>query len=240
MNVETLNCPNCGAGVESDRTLCEFCRTRLKTVACPDCLGLMFFGNKFCGHCGAEATVAETSHDNASGKCPRCQIELVELDIAENELRQCERCDGMWVDVETFENICADREKQSAVLYFVAKKQPIQEGRPKISYVPCPDCGQLMNRSNFANSSGVIIDVCKKHGVWFDANELPKIIDFIHRGGMELAREKERIDLEAERDKLRDERHQMARDDQRLGAGGIWDVEERTTIIGQFIRKLFD
>jgi len=35
MNVETLNCPNCGAGVESDRTQCEFCRTRLSAWQVP-------------------------------------------------------------------------------------------------------------------------------------------------------------------------------------------------------------
>lgn len=231
MNVETLNCPNCGAGVESDHTQCEFCRTRLKTVACTNCLGLMFFGNKFCSRCGAEATVAKSSRTKELGKCPRCQIELLKLDIAANELRQCDRCDGMWSNVATFETICTDREKQSAVLFFVGKKPPIQEGRPKISYVPCPDCGQLMNRSNFAHSSGVIIDVCKQHGVWFDADELPKIIDFIQRGGMELAREKERMELEAEHEKLKD--------DQRLGPRHAWDVDEQTSI-GQFIRKLFD
>jgi len=199
----------------------------------------MFFGSKFCGHCGAEATVAETSHMQSMGKCPRCHVELVRLDIEKTELRHCERCDGMWADVETFENICADREKGAAVLFFVGKKQPIQEGRPKISYVPCPDCSQLMNRSNFAHSSGVIIDVCKHHGVWFDADELPKIIDFVQRGGMELAREKERADLEAERDQIREERHQMIRDNQRLAGSVAWDPDEKSSI-GQFIRKLFD
>jgi len=239
MKVETLNCPNCGAGVASDSTQCEFCRTRLKTVACPKCLGLMFFGSKFCGHCGAEATAAEASHEHGLGKCPRCRIDLVKLDIDKTELRQCERCDGMWTDVETFETVCADRERQSAVLFFVGKRSPIEEGRPKISYVPCPDCGQLMNRSNFAHSSGVIIDVCKHHGVWFDAEELPKIIDFIQRGGMELAREKDRMELDAERDQIRDERYRMMRDNQRLASGGAWDTNERIGI-GQFIRKLFD
>jgi len=96
-----------------------------------------------------------------------------------------------------------------------------------------------MNRSNFAHSSGVIIDVCKHHGVWFDSEELPKIIDFIRRGGMELARERERTELDAERDQLREERHQMIRDGQRSAVGGLWDTDERMGI-GQFIRKLFD
>ena len=199
----------------------------------------MFFGSKFCGHCGTKTEVAEASHEDHLGECPRCKVDLAKLEIGETELRQCERCDGMWADVETFETICADREKGSAVLFFVGKKQPVPEGRPKISYVPCPDCGQLMNRSNFAHSSGVIIDVCKHHGVWFDADELPKIVEFIQRGGMELAREKDRMELDEERDRLREERQRMAIESIRLGGGGGWDPDERTSI-GQFIRKLFD
>ncbi|CAN5598132.1 hypothetical protein BH24ACI3_BH24ACI3_11000 [soil metagenome] len=44
---KALNCPNCGGAVMSDRIECEFCRSRLKIVGCPACLGLMFLGSKF-------------------------------------------------------------------------------------------------------------------------------------------------------------------------------------------------
>jgi Zn-finger nucleic acid-binding protein len=67
-----------------------------------------------------------------------------------------------------------------------------------------------MNRSNFARSSGVIIDLCKQHGVWFDADELPKIIDFIDQGGLAHSREKEKIALQEERGRLRDEQRKLA------------------------------
>src|SRR5678815_4704637 len=110
MKVETLNCPNCGAGVASDSTQCEFCRTRLKTVACPNCLGLMFFGSKFCGHCGAEAVSADVSAADDSAKCPRCGVTLKKLTIDKIVLKECERCDGIWSDAETFEKICLDHD----------------------------------------------------------------------------------------------------------------------------------
>jgi Zn-finger nucleic acid-binding protein len=96
-----------------------------------------------------------------------------------------------------------------------------------------------MNRSNFARSSGVIIDVCKHHGVWFDADELPKIIGFIHKGGMELAREKERISIKDERDRLKDEVRKQAMFDQRFGTGNDWERDDRPGILS-FIEKLFD
>ena len=165
MNIETLNCPNCGAGVASDHTECEFCRTRLKTVACPKCFGLMFFGNRFCGHCGAAAVDAKTADGSDLGICPRCKTGLDRLEIDSISLSECTHCGGLWSDVATFEKVCSDREQQSATLAFFGNR-PAAAARPTpIQYVPCPECKELMNRSNFARSSGVIVDLCKEHGV---------------------------------------------------------------------------
>ncbi|HEX9545464.1 MAG TPA: zf-TFIIB domain-containing protein, partial [Pyrinomonadaceae bacterium] len=69
----------------------------------------------------------------------------------------------------------------------------------------CPHCGQLMNRVNFARCSGVIVDVCKGHGTWFDRDELSGIIQFIRGGGLDLARQKEKQEIESERQELRTE-----------------------------------
>jgi Zn-finger nucleic acid-binding protein len=55
-----------------------------------------------------------------------------------------------------------------------------------------------MNRVNFAHCSGVIIDVCRGHGSWFDKDELRKIIEFIRKGGMVAARQREIESLKAE------------------------------------------
>jgi Zn-finger nucleic acid-binding protein len=56
-----------------------------------------------------------------------------------------------------------------------------------------------MNRVNFGKRSGVIVEVCKPHGVWFDRGELTRAIEFVADGGLvetkrreeELAREKQ-------------------------------------------------
>ena len=40
-----------------------------------------------------------------------------------------------------------------------------------------------MQRKNFAKRSGVIVDVCGKHGVWLDADELEAVAGFIVQGG---------------------------------------------------------
>jgi len=240
MPVETLNCPNCGAGVESDKTQCEFCLTRLKTMACPECFGLMFQGSKFCGHCGAKTVQPQMITEDKAGDCPRCKVDLDLLTIGETTLRECTKCGGLWADVETFEIVCADTEKQSSVLGFFNNRQTSSVAPAKINYVPCPDCGQLMNRNNFAHSSGVVIDTCKEHGAWFDADELPKIVEFIRKGGMEHARQKELAEIKDERSRLRDEMRKQQQQDQRFGMGKLLKDEDADAGIRGFIKTLFD
>lgn len=48
-----------------------------------------------------------------------------------------------------------------------------------------------MNRVNYAKRSGVVLDVCKAHGIWFDKDELRRVLVFIAGGGLDRARELE-------------------------------------------------
>jgi Zn-finger nucleic acid-binding protein len=59
-----------------------------------------------------------------------------------------------------------------------------------------------MNRQVFARISGVIVDVCKDHGVWFDTGELEAVIEFIEAGGLEAARERATLARLADRREL--------------------------------------
>lgn len=206
MNAETLNCPTCGAAASTEATHCSFCDARLATVACPRCFAMMFVGSLHCSRCGAKATKAETVEADER-KCPRCRVEMEAIAVGNASLHECARCDGMWVDVESFEQICNEREEQSAVLGAAAlvPKQHSASASDKVRYVPCPECGQLMNRVNFARSSGIIVDICKGHGTWFDRDELQQIIEFIRAGGMEASRSREKRELEEERRRLRQE-----------------------------------
>ena len=235
---EALNCPNCGGAVMSDLTNCEFCSSRLKTVGCAKCLGMMFLGSKFCGHCGASAYAAELLDDTDAGDCPRCKTSLQSLKIDDVTIRECVRCGGFWTEADGFEELCKDRERQASVLGFASSYRHENADPPTISYVPCPDCKQLMNRSNFARSSGIIIDMCKQHGVWFDAGELPKIIQFLDDGGLDRAREKEKISIQDERSRLRDEERRLAMMARR--SGNMRFDEESSSSFGGLISRLFD
>lgn len=208
-------------------------------MACASCLGLMFEGSKFCGHCGRRVTEAQNLPEKNLGDCPRCKIKLKLLQIEEIVLRECERCEGFWATVETFEEVCANHEKQAAVLLSI-EQNTHHPHPPKIQYVPCPECQNLMNRNNFARSSGVIIDICKQHGVWFDAEELPKIIEFIRQGGLDRQREKEKLQLEEQRRNLTELQRKAALQDSRFNQSYEQRSSPSTIAVREFIKMLFD
>jgi len=145
-------------------------------------------------------------------------------------MRECERCEGLWVETAIFESICAHQEQQSAVLgmaMLAGAHQAPAVAEEKVRYIPCPHCGQLMNRINFAKCSNVIVDLCKGHGTWFDRDELRQIVEFIRDGGMDISRKKVLHEIEFQREKLRaEEQKAVVRttwmseyplDDERLG-----------------------
>lgn len=218
MNPESLNCPMCGAAVSTDSHQCLFCEARLATVSCPKCFGMMFTGSKHCPHCGAKAARAEDTSSAEKRDCPRCRIDLASVKVGATTLRECAKCAGLWVDVASFEQLVADREQQSAVLGAATPLPPQATGIDKnkrVQYVPCPECAALMNRVNFARCSGVVVDVCKGHGTWFDRDELRGIVEFIQGGGLEASRAKEKQQLADEWQRLRQEQLALSRNESR-------------------------
>ena len=115
---------------------------------------------------------------------------------------ECPACDGLWLDAESFERICADRESQAAVLH--RSTASAVAARHRVSYRPCVVCGTMMNRVNFGRISGVVVDVCRAHGTFLDAGELQRIVAFIQQGGLERARQRQIDDLREERRRLQD------------------------------------
>jgi len=198
MDALTLNCPNCGAAAATDASQCAFCRGRLATVACPSCFGLVFIGSRHCTHCGARAD-REAALETAPRRCCRCRDDMHRIALGETELSECNYCGGLWVDAATFERLCADRERQAAVLAAPLSSRPAVPAAERVRYLSCPECGKVMNRLNFARSSGIVVDVCKHHGVWFEDHELRRVVEFIRAGGLDAARRREREALAEER-----------------------------------------
>jgi Zn-finger nucleic acid-binding protein len=205
MEAGTVNCPMCGAATSTDAPQCRYCEAKLATVACPSCFAMMFIGSKHCPRCGASAERLDEVV-SAGKTCPRCKTDIEVATIGNEKVLECGRCGGLWLNTRSFERVCANTEQHSALLGS-ASLSHVERGvvQEKVTYVPCPECSQLMNRANFAHCSGVIIDICKQHGVWFDRDELSRIVEFIRAGGLNTSRTKERHALDEERRKLQQE-----------------------------------
>ena len=99
-------------------------------------------------------------------------------------LHECPGCAGIWADVATLAKIRTERTEQVAVLQMHPHLQGSVEPEQETRYLPCPACGKLMNRVNFARRSNIIVDICKQHGTWFDKDELQRIIEFLQANGV--------------------------------------------------------
>lgn len=195
----TLTCPQCGAAAAPEATACAFCRARLATVACPACFGLVFVGSRHCAHCGARAREPRAL-DGTPWTCPAGHGELRGIALGGAEVGECTTCAGLWIDEPTFQAVVADRTRPLVVPQGGAEGAALRPvaGAP-VRYRPCCDCGKLMNRVNFAKSSGIVLDACKGHGLWCDVDELRQVVEFVRAGGLDAARKREHEQLELER-----------------------------------------
>jgi Zn-finger nucleic acid-binding protein len=208
MEAQSLHCPNCGATAAAEAPACQHCGAHLATVACPACFGMMFQGTKFCPQCGTPAV--EWQRDVAELWCPDCEIRLLEGTLGGIRLNECGKCYGLWLDPNSFDALCRSTEQRSAdfgsARWLPPKSTP---GSDPVQYRHCPVCRQFMNRVNFARCSGVVLDVCRGHGIWFDRQELQRIVQFIEAGGLNQARELEKARLTEEVRRLEEAKNQV-------------------------------
>lgn len=200
MQAETLHCQSCGAAVSSESPVCAHCGARLASISCPACFGMMFVGMEFCPHCGVAG--AEWQSSGSELPCPACAVPMLRGTLEQTTLHECGKCFGLWLNTATFERICRDAERQAAVLAAGGPASSSAVPLSPVRYRRCPVCHELMHRANFAQCSGVVVDVCREHGTWFDMNELQRIVQFIRRGGLDRARDRQRSALAEERRRL--------------------------------------
>jgi Zn-finger nucleic acid-binding protein len=243
-----LPCATCGAPCAPDDSACAYCRAVLAVVACPKCFGRVFPGTEHCVHCGAELLVGARSDPALIPvrACPRCDArrELAPRLVADTLLDECHRCGGVWVESKVFESLVKNRDQQARLEAAAVPEITLDErrapplrtapptSRSKREYIPCPDCRQLMNRKNFGSISGVLVDICKPHGIWFDSGELGRIIRFVMRGGLVEARQRELQELD------RDVKEKRVNE---FVLSGIGDVEPefRSGWVAQILQVLF-
>jgi len=216
------HCATCGGPLEEEATRCEYCggsvdRDRARyTLVCPNCFARLPQNAKYCIECAVAIRPEQLDLVTGSSlKCPRCEKELHGRVLETVQFFECGQCCGMWLSNAAFKEISRRKVEEF-------RDNPFPEGpseRDKgglepVKYVRCPQCNQLMHRTNFGRRSGVIIDQCKDHGIWLDDQELERIARFIAEGGLQLARKDEADEQER--------RARRARATAELSAGGYY------------------
>lgn len=185
-----LICPSCGGPVSSGDRLCAHCQAELATVRCPSCFALGHAGGKVCAQCSATLGL-EGIEGSMSVRCPRCaDVELVGMLVGDHHVGECLRCTGLFVEHPVLDRITRRAEERRGIRLRPIAPAPSEPERAP--YLACPRCGVHMGRRQFGERSGIIVDVCAHHGVWFDRDELARAVEFVDAGGLARAGESAR------------------------------------------------
>ena len=213
-----VRCSACGAPRQGPAGRCSFCDSSftlherdLHTI-CPRCTARISDRARYCHSCGVHITPQASAGEPTDFDCPACdgdhRLQSRVLDDRDLAVLECGGCAGLWVGSEVFQRLAANAESAQAA---VESLGAIDGGEaatiPRIDesqrvYRPCAICGALMHRRNYGRKSGVIVDTCRRHGVWFDAGELARILRWLESGGAQratLETDLERRQLERQR-----------------------------------------
>lgn len=198
-DAEVVRCASCGAPREAGAKACAYCGSDftvheqdLDTI-CPSCLARISDRAKFCSHCGAAIAPEDVAAEPTDRTCPACGEgrKLASRSLGDTGFAalECGTCAGLWLGNDVFEAL-EDRARKVAAPDgdpVTARKEIASRHhaapRTGAFYRPCPVCRARMNRLNFDKISGIILDRCAHHGLWFDATELESVLRWIKIGG---------------------------------------------------------
>ncbi len=113
--------------------------------------------------------------------CPVCGTETAVLELHGTEIDYCFSCGGIWLDSGELEALIGDERKSLEILQSFKDVSPTNKEKKH----PCPVCGKSMKKVSVpASESEIIIDKCpKEHGIWFDKDELFRIVNSANAAG---------------------------------------------------------
>jgi Zn-finger nucleic acid-binding protein len=156
--------------------------------------------------------------------CPRClDIELVGVVVGEHHVGECLRCTGLFVEHGAFERITRRAEHRAGIR--LRPLAPAPTTLETTTYLLCPRCQVHMTRRNFGERSGILVDVCARHGVWFDRDELARVVEFVDAGGLARLAERDRVAASIRR---------LYVDDRRADPGAMQSYD----MVGAFLTSL--
>lgn len=106
--------------------------------------------------------------------CPKCHVTLLILEFKGIEVDMCDRCRGVWLDAGELEELIerTGASMNDPLAAFQHSSGSVPRGRKCL----CPRCDlpleQIRNSSN-----SLVLDRCREgHGLWFDVDELQKLL----------------------------------------------------------------
>lgn len=116
------------------------------------------------------------SQPHTGRRCPRCRAELSPQALGPNQIERCVSCHGVWIAAAEFNQLMRDLDRLEAVR---TRELAHREPEETVSYLACPRCSEIMERRNFGRSSGIMVDTCKRHGIWLDRGELRRVAEHL-------------------------------------------------------------
>lgn len=184
-----FRCPSCGAPANPEAENCTYCGADFELVRCPDCGVPNLAKSRTCTNCHSDMW-ATTRIEGTNHDCPTCSERLQAIVEKGQSLEHCPKCQGIWIRQSDFYALCLapsitiDWSPSIALNYFPKQKLATEL---VTRYRSCLECGLAMTRVNFGRASGIVVDMCREHGTWFEAGELPAIMGFLKAGGLQHA-----------------------------------------------------
>lgn len=172
-----MKCQSCAAELKTNTTICPYCGSKNEI----DLKGIHEF---------------TTVKPESERTCPTCAIPLHTIDITAGSehfyIEQCDRCMGYFFDHGELAAILNGTIQESLTVNYdklntLAVEYSLEN---EVVYKKCPVCSEFMNRKNFGTRSGVVVDICKDHGIWLDGGELKKLMEWKKAGGQLLHEER--------------------------------------------------
>ncbi len=130
----------------------------------------------------AASTVPPSAPKSVAPRCPGCGQPLTWRSGGGAHYAACAGCGAVFLDRGSVPWALHNSKCWPELSESVAG---LPTGAPdtRLRYLACPACGVAMARKNFQRVSGIIVDECLNHGIWFDPGELARALAFLREGG---------------------------------------------------------